>query len=358
MGCGTDETTDEESTTLADNSSASATQVATNIDTVKSNMLPGSLAISSTSSLALQDDDPCADSDGFIDCQPNLLKLYLAIGKQMVGMTGQMIANSASFINSQEIGSSGSLETGETEVSKVEYNIPSASEYSLMLHSTNGAFMYLSVDQSGDNPVYQIKFDGSAAPDEDDGGPAQVSATITYTSDTEFIVDMEMGGSACDPNDVRAPQNIAIYINRNATQWKGKANLYSPRWLGENLSCDTEPSASTSLYMYHDFVGNETNTTASLYLASSDLTDKTAYGDWGIEDLCTNFSNVCGPGGTGMGENVVIADTYINPFCVTGQDSVWNSACDDAPVTDYSSQDLWVLPADLKVLSPELPESL
>lgn len=353
---GTSTTTTTTTTTAGtDTKTAGAISI---ISTVESNMVPNSLALSTTA-LNLQDDgNPCAQADDFFDCQPNLLKLYLSIGQTFVGIAETLLSN-VGEITSQVSSGSGELDlSGEEGMDSLQYNITSEEIFTIQLNSTTGPFLYLSVDESVTPATIAFKFDAANDPEADADDSTAVNAEISFTDSDNFEIDLLMVGEACDPEDVRAPSNIAISIAKSAGAWKGKANLYMPRWLvaGEP-TCNDTPTDNTKLFMYHDFAGNATNTTASLYMADVNLMEKGAYDTYSIQNFCTNYPNLCFAGRS-LGSTAVIADTYVNPFCVTSTTSTWGGACSDIPVTEYSSSEYWLLPAEMEAATVTFPASL
>lgn len=368
VGCDKPVEEEEEDETTA--TAVSNTTAAANIGNVSENLLPDSLKQSAGGpSLNLSGGNPCEGTDGFFDCQPNLLKLYLSFGDGMVGMLAEMVPNISEFIATKSVGDTGTQPIEDAEgIESIAYNVVSATAYEATINTTAGAFMYISAGKDADgNDTYELKFDRENDPEWEEGstGMNKVTTSIVYTSETDFSIDMRLGNGGCDPRDAMGPTYININITRDGETSKGKAMLYMPRWLaGDDADCDADPTATTELFMYTDFAGNDTNATGSLYMAKRAATTLDDFADYAIEDFCTNFPDGCNSdGGFGGDTEHVIATEYQNAFCATTAGAVtWSGACSDIPVTEYSANSLWRLPPDLvndaaAVAEIELPAS-
>lgn len=351
FACKPEEEIKEETTQeSADVESASAV-----LGEVNENMLPASLT-TELSSLRLEGDNPCEGTDGFFDCQPNMLKLYLAIAKTTTGSINQILAEAGAGVAA--LGTSeGTFEPNDGEgISKLDYKITSSTEYELLFHTDAGPFMYLSVDGN----VYELKGDMGNAPD-NDGGGGVIHSTVTFTDEDNFDVDVRILGMPCEDSDVRAPGNIAVKVHKESGVWQGKAMLYLPRWLtGDGADCSLEPSDETKLFLYTDFVGNDASTTAALYMANATVTTSGQLADWTAADFCGNWSTACN-NGYSFGDPNPVA-TYENNFCVSNESTAWGSNCgsDEGLISngDFGSADDWILPAELGDLNSDLPTSL
>ncbi|MGE0174988.1 MAG: hypothetical protein AB7T49_19500 [Oligoflexales bacterium] len=321
----------------------------TNISTVSENMVPGSLEASMELRL---EGDPCEGTDGFFDCQPNLLKLYLGLGKTMVEQSNTIISAVTEAFGDLP-NNKGTVEGDDGE--SLEYDITSSTEFKLLISSADGPFVHLDVNDN----VYKIQFD-SANMGEEDAGIAKVTATITYTDEENFAVDFVMDGMECNDDDVQAPGAIAINIQHTDGVAQGKAMMYMPRWMGDN-TCESTPTSETKAFIYTDFVGDDTNTTAAVYALKDSVSNADSFSDYEMSDFCTNYSDQCN-NGYAFGSASPIADLYKNNFCVTADDTEWGATCDSSSdlisTPEYSDADLWILPSDFDDLEIELPESL
>ena len=340
-------------------------------------MVPDSLESgASSTSLRLSGDEgggnPCADADDFFDCQPNLLKLYIGISRQMVGMVNEVIQNvssglfgniSISSIDDATVEECSVLETGESEVSKVHYCVTTDKIFSVILESPSGPFMYLNV---ADNQ-YRVQYDGANdvedSGDEDDGGgPSKIDTTITYTSADAFDISLTMAEMGCEADDVAAPHDVVIKIGVEDSVWQGKAMMYHPRWMGQDLTCNSDPTDTTAIGIYSDFVGNDTNTTAAIYLMPRTISDVADFADYTLADICTNYNGGCNESGVGFGSQNVLATSYQNNLCADASGASWGGNCssdvDAIANGTFSEATNWITPSDLQNTSVTLPTSL
>lgn len=340
------------------------TTTQSNIENVATTMLPGSLAVTPVSNnlyFELANSNPCEGTSGFFDCQPRLLKHFLSIGKQIVSMVSKIMSRMEPILSTLEIGSTGSLTPDSAEdITKVEYNIESASKYSLLFHTSAGVFLHLLID--GLTYTMKVNIDRAPASKNEQGASGQLHAIISYTASDEFNIDIKLANRICQANDVRAPQNLAINIKKNQQAWQGKAMLYMPRWLfaGNSVSCDTPTTDNLAITLYSDFVGDDTNTTAAIYLAPRTKTD-TDFTTFSASNFCTNFNNLCS-NGYGFGDSNPISN-YTNNFCVTSSTSTWGQSCTTSTNSlisegTFSDASLWIAPSELVNQDVTIPDSL
>lgn len=349
-----DKKEDEETKTTEATEAPGLTTTTSNITTVSQKMVPGSLVIPTELHL---NGDPCQGLS-FFACQPNLLKLYLSMGKGMVDNSNAIITQIAPGL-AQLPGKKGKITSDDG--ASVDYDITSATVYRLLISSTTGPF--ISLDVNGN--VYRIQLDSSNSPDEDQGegdggGPAKIETQITYTDENTFSVNLLLNGMACKPDDVQAPGAIGIDIQYANGVAQGKAMMYLPRWMGNN-SCETEPTADSKAFIYTDFVGDDSNTTAALYLMKNSVSSVDVFPDWEIADFCSNYADQCN-NGYAFGMPVKIEDAFKNNFCVTQDDTEWGKTCSsESPLIStptYSASTLWTVPSQFEAKSITLPTSL
>lgn len=325
---------------------ANPNAAATNIGHVNSNFSPDSLELTSGPALNLSEPD-------FFSMQPLLLKAYLAMGKGMVTMAAEIVPHLSKFIANKNVGDSGEETLADAgDINKIEYTIFSETRYKATVYTDKGAFLHMAVEQTDDgNDRYELNLDFEQDPDREEGDKSfkGVATTITYSSETDFTVDVKLAGAECDPEEVQGPNYINVLITKNADQWQGKAMLYFPRWadFSRTTTCDTAITDELKLFMYHDFVATDDKATASLYMANGDLDSKDAFDTYGIQNFCTTYPGLCNDGK--LGHSAVVADTYINPFCALADGTItWNGACEGLPVDGYSDKSLWSLPNDVQ----------
>ena len=323
---------------------------ANNIKTVADNMVPGSLVVETDSSLALND-NPCADTDGFFDCQPNLIKLYLDIGKHMVQNTAEIVGALSQVAGFLENGKGS--HTGENGVT-VDYNISAGDNFKMLFSA--GEQPYLFLEANGGE--YDLRFDSSLDPQSTDETDGKINTKINFTDDNNFNVNLSFHGIDCDPSDVRAPAAISIDIVMVEGVAQGKSMMYMPRWVGDELTCESEPTSSSKIFLYTDFVGDDEKTTAALYLLNDSVEDISLLSDWEIADFCTNFNELCFEGRS-LGDANVIADSYQNNFCFTKDSLSWGQTCesDNSVIStpQFSSADKWLTPNGLATYALEFP---
>lgn len=336
-----------------------------NLTKVNQNFTPASLQSSGTSA-SLNLTDTTTTGLDFFSLQPTFLKTYLTMGQSMVSLTTLMVSNFALVLADKEVGKSGSEQVTDDEDGSsftIDYTITSETAYKATIVTDKGRFLHLSVDKNAEGKdVYRTILDLENDPDreEDSTSFKRVVTDVVFTSETDFDVEVVLTGAECDSSNISSPSFINIIIDKEGDTWKGKSMFYFPRWLDRSATCDTEANADNQLYMYTDFVGNDTNTTASLHMANGTFDNVDNIGDFNIENFCTNFSDNCVEGKFGSG--AVIEDTYINPFCATAAGAVtWNGACGDLPASDYGPAADWKTPegVDDAIANPAaIPESL
>jgi hypothetical protein len=327
----------------------------TELNHVKNTLAPGSLILDG---VALQEGDPCASSDGLFDCQPELLKLYVTMSKNMVAMITNMYAGVESDILKYLPIGTGSFPIDDGgDMIKLDYNITSVDQYTLVGFTKLGPALHVDFERTEETSAYLLRFDGTAQASENDDTKIEVS--IKYRTEQDFDVDILMAGSECDPNDVRSPSTINISSSYSDGLWKGKSQLYMPLWLfsGDSINCSSTPTDATKMFFYTDFVGDNSNTTASIYLANKDLTDVANFENYEGSDFCTNYSDSCYQG-YGFGDSNPIS-TYSNAFCVsTDSETVWGQSCSGLAVEQYLPASGWHLPADLELKQVVLPTDI
>lgn len=293
------------------------------ISAVSGDLAPGSLD-SGVSGAGVQsmNGGPCAGTNGLIDCQPNLLKLYLAVSKQQLDMVSSVVGQIGAVLGNLEDGASGSS-TEEDMI--VEYSKTDASNWSLILRNaqTSNIALYVSVASS----VYTLEFNVANMPPEP-GAPTQgvFQAVINYTDANTWSMTSTMLDAECSADDVRAPQNVRIAMAKADGLWKGKAMLYHPRWaeFSPDPTCATVPSDNNGLNMFSDFVGDHVAAKMNVYMVkrTRSVLDIVSHP---LSDICNEYAGICSGGNIG-------AETpanYPNSVCVEASDgsSNWNSDC-------------------------------
>lgn len=310
-------------------------QATTNLGAVANGMLPASLK----SNFGIAD---MCNGVGFFGCQPEFLKLYVSIPREILASTQELLSVLASGLQQNLVpGAKGSVNTTDGEVTKIDYDYPSSTAWQVLLHTAKGPFIYYNVDGGR----YTVEVYAANQPGTDTS-MSDMRFIVDYTSDTQFKVDLFVIDSTCDDSDFRAPERTQIKIARAGDLWTGKSMLYMPRWrLANGSKCSTAATDTSKAFMYTDFAGNDTNTTASLFFMPSSVSAVDQIANYPISNLCTTFNNVC-VGGYGFGDPQPVSSRK-NPFCTTQNASTWDKACDDVPVSSYSAASEWTVPGTL-----------
>lgn len=344
----------DEEKTETKSTSAQMTETGEKLNAVYENMLPHSLSSSATT---LQD-GPCAKADGFFDCQPELLKMYMAVAREILGGTTTMVKMIGAGIGDKvPAGTSGTVENNEEgdDIKKVDYDMKSATKWDIILHTATGPFIDLSVDEN----KYTLQFNqeneaGSLKLKEGGAGISRID--VVYTDEENFDIEIRMAGMACNEQDVRAPNKMILKISRAGDKWNGKTMLYMPRWIGQDPKCTDEIVDATKMFFYTDFVATDAHATAAIYLADHTVTTAAALSDHEASDFCVNHPTMCN-GGKSMGDPNPVA-SYTNPFCASDTGSEWGKACDGLPISDFSSADKWELGSKISDLTITMRTSL
>lgn len=321
-------------------------QVGTNLSVVAAGMIPAPLATLSSSSVT-QQADPCANTNDFAVCQSNLIREYLKIGKSTVTTISSIVTAAGNALGGIADGSSGTSADG-----KISWNKGSSSSWSILAKGANSApYLYVSVA----NNVYTLKVDASVA--ETNPSSFKAEATVTFTDDATWDVDVFFYNDSCSSSDPTAPSRINIKIAKANGLASGKSMIYAPRWKKANATV-TCSSGGSALAMYTEFVSNDTSAKANLYLAPADASFSSP-STWDLIKVCTNFTGVCdvtgGPGSSGLTQAA-----FGNPFCTTGSGATFNNSCPtNAAVNSAAfSGTSWVNPSTLSTKTVTVPSSL
>ncbi len=316
--------------------------VNTNLSKVSADFAPESLSANLPSEAqSMSDDNPCEGTNGLVDCQPNLLKLYLAISKQQLDMLRSVISEIGQGLGQLPDGASGSrTEDGET----IEYSKTSGTVWSFTLKRGSTTFAYIGVNGS----TYTLEIDLAEA-GEDDGAFGKFESVVQYTDENNWSLTNTMLGGECSADDVRAPQNVRIVMAKAGGLWKGKAMMYHPRWavFSPEPTCATTPDDDTALNLYSDFVGDNEVAKMNVYMlkrtrAANEITSHP------LSDFCNEYA-LCSGGVLGS----ETLSNYPNSVCIESDsgDGIWNSDCSaqassdsNVPTATFGSASDWVAP--------------
>lgn len=343
MGCSSG------TSTGGDSEENTTSNVTNDLDTVSQNFTPNSLESDSNTTSALvkyaEGEDPCAESEDLYDCQPVLLRMYLAMAQDFLDMTKDIVEEIGLNLGELPDGSQG-IESIEGET--IHYSKESSSNFSIILEGTTGPMAYFDIAET----VYTLQMDLDNLEEAGDAS-GKLEIVVNYESETSWSIDIFILGMDCDASDPRAPERIYIQVTRSGDFWIGKAMFYNGRWLADTASCEIEESDENSINFYTDFVANEIAARASVYMMSRSKNDLSDIENFGMDQFSINFSQ--------QDDNT---SDYQNPFCnpASTLDALWNDDCSsiDSSVgsTDYGPSSDWILPSDFYQQTITLPSSL
>lgn len=300
-----------------------------NMASVSSGYAPASLGSASQSSLRTMNENPCQGTNGLIDCQPNLLKLYLGISKQMFESVSDMVTQIGSGLGQLPDGASGQVTTEDGQI--IIYSKASAEQWSFEMRTAAGVpLAYVSIVGG----VYTLEMDSAASGEQ--GATAKFSSILSFTDSDTWTMTSTIVGMACDANDARAPQNFRIVMNREGALWTGKSMMYLPRWANVgSVNCSSTSDDDKDANIYSDFVADETAARMAVY-ALKRTRGANEISSHPLSQICTEFSPLCG-GGSTLGSET--PSNYPNPVCIpasTGAGS-WNNDCGGVSTTIQSA---------------------
>ncbi|MFH1017718.1 MAG: hypothetical protein V1798_05975 [Pseudomonadota bacterium] len=341
------------------NNSPGVAGLATQIETISNDFVPESLDYSSSSQSRLNPSSPrfassgpCVGTDLF-GCQPILLRIYIAINQLFAGQAVTTLDDVGSHMTDIADGTSGTV-TEDTQT--IEYSKTSDAEFSVLVKTNDGTpFAYLSLADS----QFTMRLDIFAQPADTSGsGPTEGIFEIsgTFTDENHWTVVSQMIGMNCQSDDVGAPQNIRVRMEKADGLWTGKAMMYLPRW-AEDYTCDTTPTDSTGMVIYTDFVGDATAAKVSVFAMRPSITDLSSIdmNDYALNDLSANYPEVI------QGADL---SAYENPFCNPSSTdiAVWNDNCSgtSSAVSEasFGSATDWLDPSEFAALTLAIPTSL
>lgn len=345
-----------------------ATTIAANIAAVQTDMIPESFKNASKSRFAARsgDNDPCDEVsdeyqglDRLFACQPILLRIYLSIAQQLTGMAAQLAGHLAGFINQVPDGSSNSFTDEDNNQMVFHINKTDALNYALLVENNSHPAMYINIT---DGNQYDLRFSLAHMPDAA-GETGEVEVKINYQGLSSYDIKFAFVGQDCDANDVQAPQNIQVAIDKLGAIWVGGAHLYLPRWWGgtTTLTCASTPTSSTQVSLVTRFVGNDVAAKAEVALMKNSVT---AINDDTMADYPLNdFFNIFEIPGVACGGTCPALTDFANPFCSLGASNTgeWNNNCStfDAGVAsgNFLNNNL-IAPVDFPTYQVTIPTSL
>ncbi|MFH1223866.1 MAG: hypothetical protein V1647_05950 [Pseudomonadota bacterium] len=323
-------------------SSNSLTGTATIVGNVGTDIIPASLAYTSTNSSSVNintapTENPCTEFESTYGaasvgaCQPKLIRLYL-------DMVKEFIANTKIFM--EDIGSSlGELADGATGTAagpngtQVQYTKTDSTHYTVLITANGTGAGYINVAGSD----ITVKMDFSAMGETDSNALGNLDGTFNYTDSNNYTATVTMSDVPCNANDVGGPRNVRVIVTKTAGLWTGYSMLYHPFWGGDHAgyTCSTTETDATEALVYSNFVGNNTAAKVNTYMMKRTLSDTTfqnSLANYSLNNICstdpTIFSDGCAYAPTTMA-------TFINSFCNPASTLVatWNSDCTGVEAT-------------------------
>ncbi len=325
-----------------------AAQALTDINTVEENYTPDSLKSNSTAATAslknFSSTNVCADYDLF-SCQPILVKLYIDIGKQYLGLMNKLLAGLSVLIQNVEDGKSGTITSSDLTV---DYSKTSASVFSILGKNTSSSQSYIYFSSNTNN--YQLSMDFSQIPTSqrkaDTPNQGKIDVTLSYTDPTHWLITITGVGFECNDDNPTAPSQLKIVMHMNDQLWIGKSMLYNGHWImtdNSSPTCATTESDDISANIYTEYIADKVAAKSNVYLmkrnvGTSDFPSQSNY--YALNNICNSYStNIASKGGNAVTCDVVAniwtsnkIATYQNPFCSTAADSttaLWNNTCSE-----------------------------
>lgn len=328
---------------------ASTSTAVENLENVSGSLAPASLdytANSAAASLAkTANGDPCADSDGFLDCQPVLLQLYIELAEEILDMAVSVVDEVGTELGTLS-DASGSL---TVDTFDVEYTMTSATEFSMLMSQDGSSAAYVDVDGT----TYTVMAD-IALMEEGEGESGVVSIVVDYTDADTWDAEIFIDAMECTAEDVRAPDKIKLLVGKGDGLWTGKAMLYSSLWRVDNdATCSETVTDDTTMNMFTDFVANAAAAKANVYMMDRSVDSIANIESFELSDYDDNYDD-------SFGDTSLFPNSFCNPASTL--DAVWGDDCTDEDATvagaEFGSSDDWVTPEVFAVQSVTLPTSL
>lgn len=338
---------------------------------VSDDMIPASLhyGLTQDSVFINAGSDPCEEyqseyGSGTIGaCQPKLLRSYLNMAKLFLDSTKIMVEDIGDELGDVPDGQSGTVTLFDGQIAT--YSKTDASHYKVLVKKGSVPSVYLVV--SGTQITIKMDFDVEGGSPFDEGG--KFSGFIDYEDDDNYNVTLDVLDMSCKTDDVGAPRNIRVFLDKEFGMWDGVAMLYHPRWGGsyKSLTCNSTETDNTGVLMYSNFVGDETASKVNTYIMKRTITNAAfdaSLQNYGINRMCTNYSDILGSGGcTNAGAKMA---SFVNSFCNPADtlEAIWNDDCVDFDfdVADESFPEghLWVYPSEFYNIEDEfsIPSTL
>ncbi len=323
------------------------------VDTVSADMVPASLKyeLEGTSVKVNATADPCEEYSeeygaGAVGaCQPKLMRIYLEMAKRFMDTSKIMIEDIDEDMGFVADGETSTIDWGDGQI--VSYSKTNATKYKVLIKENGVPSTY--IDVNGKTIAIKIDFDVESFISDDSG---KFEGTIEYQDKNNYTVTLLVMSQPCNSEDVSGPRNIKIIINKVQGVWSGYSMLYHPRWGGSyrGLDCNSGETADTGVLMYTNFVGNNKAAKVNAFVMKRTIADATfdsSLASYGIDTMCTNYSDILGAGGcTAAGSKMAsFKNSYCNPADTL--EALWENNClefDGTVASGTFPTGLWVYP--------------
>jgi hypothetical protein len=288
--------------------------VVANVTAVEESFKPGALALQTEGALRLQDgpqDNPCAEFEGegvltVAKCQPNLLGVYIDIGKMPLTLARKLIPDVSKLIKSEldrPDGKAAGRIVFEDEVhgkglTTIDYEVRGSANLRFILDNDDD-HLFVDIQSTARYHLAVRMKDGAA------GQPDAFEADVSFADKDNWSTTSRVTHDDC-PGEGAGPKNIVIHTIREGGLWKGKSMLYDHS--GSDI-CQTKDHPGQTAW-FTDYVGDAAQMTAAqYYLSMSDDPASFDFDGGGFDTLCVRIpehhfcGSINGGGGPGLRSN-------------------------------------------------------
>lgn len=264
-----------------------------------------------------QHDDICAGVD-FIECQPRLIRAYLQMGREGVYTTQKIVSDVARSLSGVGNNTSGEFRSNENGYS-ISYNKRSSTDFDFLILENN-----ISIGRvSAQNGNYNVQFDLNVIDkNKADSNGGKVDIQVKLTDSTHWQSQITFSGLKCNVNKPDDPETARIYVVRNGDIWNAQSSFYNGIGAQYNgtKSCSTPASDVTGVVIYTNLVADRTAAKAAMYLLRRNEQSVANLQNFGINNYCQNYPDLCQSLATASGQSTAAVATYLgalqNPYCV------------------------------------------
>lgn len=357
------------------NTDEAVSVMSSNLKAVENEYLPESLVDDGNPNLESNSSSPkmaykhqkdiCAGLN-FMECQPRLIRAYLVFGRKAVSLTQKIITDVSKHLAGAADNSTG-VYNDESQNMSIEFNKRSAMDFDFLIRK-NGQ----SVGRVTANPqVYQIQFNiGLLEQGQADSRGGKLDIQVKFTDGTHWESQITATNQICNEQKPDDPENGRIVVKRNGSLWTGQSMFYNGIAGAYNVtkSCSLAASDNTGLVIYTDFVSDRNAAKASLYVLKRTETSTAHIDNFGLNNFCENYPDLCQSLATSIGATTATTDAYLNQltnsYCVQRGSPVvtWNSSCQNLSGAVASEPFLtnsnWLSPYNFYKLDVKIPDHL